>query len=93
MSQGFTSGIPLSIDGTLSANSDGLVPSQKAVKTYVDTADALKAPLASPAFTGSPTAPTQSASDNSTKIATTAYVETAVALPQVGSDLYLFYNY
>ena len=33
------------------------------------------APLASPAFTGSPTAPTQSAGDNSTKIATTGYVQ------------------
>lgn len=33
----------------------------------------------SPALTGSPTAPTQSASDNSTKIATTAYVDTAVS--------------
>lgn len=34
--------------------------------------------FASPALTGNPTAPTQSASDNSTKIATTAYVETAI---------------
>lgn len=42
MSQGYTSGIPISTDGTLSANSDGLIPSQKAVKTYVDNADALK---------------------------------------------------
>jgi hypothetical protein len=32
------------------------------------------APLASPALTGSPTAPTQAVGDNSTKIATTAYV-------------------
>lgn len=32
---------------------------------------------ASPALTGSPTAPTQSANDNSTKIATTAYVNVA----------------
>ena len=39
---------------------------------------ALKAALASPALTGSPTAPTQSASDNSTKIATTAYADAAV---------------
>ena len=38
-----------------------------------------KAPLASPALTGNPTAPTQSASDNSTKIATTAYTTTAIA--------------
>lgn len=36
---------------------------------------ALKAPLASPALTGNPTAPTQTAGDNSTKIATTAYVD------------------
>lgn len=37
------------------------------------------APLASPAFTGVPTAPTPLASDNSTTIATTAYVTNAVA--------------
>ena len=35
--QGFTKCIPIDTDGTLSANSDFLVPSQKAVKTYVDT--------------------------------------------------------
>jgi hypothetical protein len=37
------------------------------------------APKASPALTGNPTAPTQSAGDNSTKIATTAYADNAVA--------------
>jgi hypothetical protein len=37
------------------------------------------APLASPAFTGNPTAPTQTALDNSTKLATTAYVDAAAA--------------
>ena len=36
MSQGFTKNIPIDTDGTLSANSDFIVPSQKAVKTYVD---------------------------------------------------------
>jgi len=41
---------------------------------------AAKAPLASPALTGSPTAPTQSALDNSTKLATTAYADAAVAV-------------
>ena len=35
----------------------------------------LKAPLASPALTGTPTAPTASTADNTTKIATTAYVK------------------
>lgn len=42
--------------------------------SYVDAQVALKAPLASPALTGSPTAPTPAAADNSTKIATTAWV-------------------
>ena len=44
-----------------------------------DVAGSTYAKLASPAFTGNPTAPTQSASDNSTKIATTAYVDAQVA--------------
>ena len=37
------------------------------------------APLASPAFTGAPTAPTPASGDNSTKVATTAFVQAAVA--------------
>jgi hypothetical protein len=36
MSQGSTRGIPIDTDTTLSADSNLLVPSQKAVKTYVD---------------------------------------------------------
>jgi len=43
------------------------------------------APLASPAFTGSPTAPTQSGTDSSTKLATTAFVQDA--LPSSSSPL------
>jgi hypothetical protein len=35
--------------------------------------------LANPTFTGTPVAPTQAAHDNSTKVATTAYVDAAVA--------------
>lgn len=42
-------------------------------------ADALLAPLASPALTGNPTAPTQAPGDNSTKIATDAFVAAALA--------------
>ena len=45
--------------------------------TGLTTDLAAKAPLASPAFTGSPTAPTQTAGDNSTKLATTAFVANA----------------
>lgn len=40
---------------------------------------AAKAPLASPTFTGHPVGVTESSSDNSTRLATTAYVTTAVA--------------
>ena len=44
-----------------------------------DTAIALKAPLSSPALTGTPTAPTAGAGTNTTQVATTAFVGTAVA--------------
>lgn len=44
-----------------------------------DLRDTEKAPLASPAFTGTPTAPTPSAGDSSTKLATTAYVQGEVS--------------
>lgn len=40
---------------------------------------AAKAPLASPALTGTPTAPTATAGTNTTQVATTAFVTTAVA--------------
>jgi parallel beta-helix repeat protein len=45
-----------------------------------EAAEALLAPLASPALTGTPTAPTQTTGDNTTKIATDAFVATALAL-------------
>ena len=45
----------------------------------IDSALALKAPLASPSLTGTPTAPTATQGDNSTQLATTAYVDTAVS--------------
>jgi parallel beta-helix repeat protein len=44
-----------------------------------ETAEALLAPKASPAFTGSPTAPTASPLTDSTQVATTAYTDAAVA--------------
>ncbi|MGZ4530821.1 MAG: hypothetical protein ACXVXP_00545 [Mycobacteriaceae bacterium] len=45
-----------------------------------EAAEALLAPLASPALTGTPTAPTPTNGDSSTKIATTAFV-TGAAVP------------
>jgi hypothetical protein len=44
----------------------------------IATAIATKADLASPSLTGSPTAPTQSSGDSSTKLATTAFVAAAI---------------
>jgi microcystin-dependent protein len=64
------------------AAESGLNNAIAAETTRAEAAEALKAPLISPALTGSPTAPTQSAGDNSTKIATTAYTATAVAAEQ-----------
>lgn len=49
-----------------------------AFSATVSTALGLKADIASPTFTGSPAAPTQTAGDNTTKLATTAFVKTAV---------------
>jgi len=48
-------------------------------KAQVDGLLSTKAPLASPSFTGSPTAPTAVAGTNSTQIATTAFVNDAIA--------------
>ena len=44
-----------------------------------DAAIALKADIASPTFTGTPAAPTAAAGTNTTQLATTAFVSTAVA--------------
>ncbi|KGK99905.1 hypothetical protein [Thalassobacter sp. 16PALIMAR09] len=48
-------------------------------KSQVDALLAGKAPLASPEFSGSPTAPSPVAGTNSTQIATTAFVNAAIA--------------
>lgn len=57
---------------------DGVTSS---VQTQLDS----KATLASPALTGTPTAPTATAGDNTTKLATTAFVTDAVATSLLAS--------
>lgn len=52
----------------------------------LQTALNAKAPLASPALTGTPTAPTAAASTNNTQVATTAFVKTAVNSAISGLD-------
>lgn len=49
MSHGTTKGVPIDVDGTLAANADTLVASQRATKTYVDAVAAVTAATASSA--------------------------------------------
>ena len=60
-------------------NADNTSDANKPVSTATQAALDLKAPLASPALTGNPTVPTQTPGTNNTRIASTAYVEAAVA--------------
>ena len=69
-----STGTALDIDTSPTSGSTHLVTSGG-----VYTALSAKAPLASPNFTGNPTAPTQSIEDSSTAIATTAYVNACVS--------------
>lgn len=59
-------------------NVDNTSDANKPVSTAQQTALNLKANLASPTLTGTPAAPTASAGTNTTQIATTAFVTTAV---------------
>ena len=65
-------------------NVDNTSDANKAISTLTQAALTLKAPLASPTFTGTPTLPTgtiavtQSSGNNSTAVATTAYVDAAI---------------
>lgn len=58
--------------------------------TGLDTALGLKAPLADPTFTGTPAAPTAVAATNTTQIATTAFVQTAVNAIIAAADAMVF---
>ena len=61
------------LDGVTSA-----IQTQIDSKLGTSTAASTYAPLASPALTGTPTAPTAAANTNTTQIATTAYVQTEI---------------
>lgn len=62
------------LDGVTSA-----VQTQIDSKLATSTAASTYAPLASPALTGTPTAPTAAANTNTTQVATTAFVGTAIS--------------
>jgi hypothetical protein len=76
----------LGISSTVSSTEIGYVDGvTSAIQTQIDsklataTAATTYAVLASPAFTGTPTAPTATAGTNTTQVATTAFVGTAVS--------------
>jgi len=68
----------ITIASTLT-NVDNTSDANKPISTATATALNLKAPLANPALTGIPTAPTATDTTNTTQIATTEFVKTAVA--------------
>lgn len=70
------------MDGTASAGSSAAA----ARDDHRHGTDTSRAPLASPALTGNPTAPTQAAGNDSTRIATTAFVAAALAARSIAHE-------
>jgi hypothetical protein len=69
---------------TVNANTASITANASSITT--NTADILlKAPIASPTFTGTPSAPTPATIDNSTKIATTEYVKANLSTVSAGT--------
>lgn len=66
------------LSSSTTSTSETLAATSKAVKTVMD-ATKLKAPIESPALTGTPTAPTAEQTSNDTQLATTEFVTRAVA--------------
>lgn len=83
---------------TINSASNTLTVAQSAVTSLVSDL-ALKAPLASPTFTGTPTLPTgtiattQTVTDNTTAIATTAFVQSKVAIPTYNAQTGTTYTF
>ena len=76
-----TGAIPEATTTTPKVNGTAAVGSETkwAKGDHVHPTDTTRAPLASPTFTGTPKAPTAAAGTNTTQIATTAFVTSAVA--------------
>ena len=74
-------GISSTVDSTEISYVNGVtsaIQTQLDAKLSTATASSTYAPLASPALTGVPTAPTAAANTNTTQVATTAYVQTEI---------------
>lgn len=73
-----TSRTVVNAKGLVTSNTDIPIVITESQVTSLTSDLALKAPLISPGLTGTPTAPTATPGDSSTKLATTAYVDAAV---------------
>ena len=84
LSSAITSNLTVALN-TITAANASMVSANLDMKNYVDAITSAnnisqqnqlnaKAPISSPIFTGTPTAPTPTVSDNSTRVATTAFV-------------------
>uniref|UniRef100_UPI003784593F tail fiber domain-containing protein n=1 Tax=Daejeonella sp. TaxID=2805397 RepID=UPI003784593F len=80
---GVSSATIATLPTSLASNTTNIISNTSDIAT-INTALVTKAPLASPAFTGTPTAPTPTTSDNSTKIATTEYVKASITASSAG---------
>jgi len=80
------SGGVISASGSGGGGTWGSITGTLSDQTDLNTALTAKAPLASPALTGTPTAPTAAAGTSSTQLATTSFVATAVADKQAADS-------
>lgn len=82
-----TTDLAAKADATAISNIDNTSDADKPVSTAQQTALNLKADLASPALTGTPTAPTAAQATNTTQIATTAFVQSNLTASLLRSAL------
>jgi hypothetical protein len=75
--------VTLDAKGRVTAGGNTTIQIAESQVTNLTSDLAAKAPLTSPALTGTPTAPTASAGANSTQIASTAYVDAAARPPAI----------
>ncbi len=73
-----------SLDTRITSNTNSITSNTSSIAT-INTTLGTKADIASPAFTGVPTAPTPATSDNSTTIATTEYVKANLGTVSAGT--------
>jgi hypothetical protein len=82
--------LKVALVGTASSSMDTLGEIENYILSNINPVLGGKADIASPVFTGNPTAPTPTAGDNDTSIATTAFVASAVAkAPSILSSTWL----